>query len=81
MAATTRKRKSARSPTKSKKSKAVEAEGANDGVAEAEAEANVEANAKAGASEGAGVITPSSPADDAGPPPVSAVGGGTTRPR
>ncbi len=75
MAATTRKCKSACTPAKSKKSKAVEAEGANNGVFEAKAKANVEAVAKTGASEGGGVITPSSPANNAGPPPVSAAGG------
>ncbi len=75
MAATTRKHKSARAPTKSKKSKAVEAEGANDGVAKAEAKANVGTNAKVGALEGGGVVTPSSPANDVGPPPISAVRG------
>jgi hypothetical protein len=75
MAATTRKCKSACAPAKSKKSKAVEAEGANNGMAEAEAEADVLANAKAGASEGGEVVTLSSTANNAGPPPVSAVGG------
>jgi hypothetical protein len=75
MAATTHKRKSACAPAKSKKSKAAEAKGANNGVAEAKVEANVEADAEARASKGGGVITPSSPANNAGPPPVSAVGG------
>jgi hypothetical protein len=75
MAATTCNYKSARASVKSKKSKAFEAEGANNGVAEAEAKADVEADAEAGALEGGGVVTPSSPVDDASPPPVSAVGG------
>jgi hypothetical protein len=79
MAATIGKRKSARAPEKSKKSKAVEAEGANDRVTEAKAKAkakvDVEADAKAGALEGGGAVTPSSPANEDGPPPVSAVGG------
>jgi hypothetical protein len=52
--------------TKSKKAKAAEAKGANNGAAKADA--------KAGASEGGGVDTPFSPANDAGPPTVSAVG-------
>jgi hypothetical protein len=75
MAATTCKRKSARAPMKFKQSKVVEAKRANDGMAEAKAEADVEADAKAGASEGGRVVTPSSPANNAGPPPISAVGG------
>jgi hypothetical protein len=75
MAATTHKRKSARAPAKSKKSKAVEAKGANNGVAEAKVEANVEADAEARALKGGGVVTPFSPASNAGPPPISAVGG------
>ncbi len=77
MAATTCKCKSTCTPAKSKKSKAVEAEGANNGVAEAKAEAevNVKADAKARALERGGVVTPSSPANGAGPLPVSAVGG------
>jgi hypothetical protein len=67
MAATTRKRKSTHASAKSKKAKAAEVEGANNGAAEADA--------KAGALEGGVVDTPISPADDAtGPPPVSAVG-------
>ncbi len=65
MAATTRKRKSACPSAKSKKAKAAEAKGANDGAAEA--------NAEAGASEGGGVNTPFSPADNAGPPTLSAI--------
>jgi hypothetical protein len=79
VAATTRKHKSACAPAKSKKSKAVEAEGANNEVAKAEAKAkakaDVQADAKGGALEGGGVVTPSSPADEDGPPPISAVGG------
>jgi hypothetical protein len=66
MAATTRKCKSACPSTKSKKAKAAKAKGAKDGAAEADAEA--------GASEGGGVDTPFSPADNAGPPTVSAIG-------
>jgi hypothetical protein len=66
MAATMCKRKSACPSAKSKKAKAAEAEGANNGAANA--------NAEAGASEGGGVNTPFSPANDAGPPTVSAIG-------
>ncbi len=76
MAATTRKRKSAHVPMKSKKSKAVEAKGANNGVAEAKAKADVEADAKAGALEGGGVVTPSSPTNNAGPSPCLRCQGG-----
>jgi hypothetical protein len=73
MAATTCKRKSARAPAKSKKAKAAEAEGVNNGASVAKADAD--ANAAARTLEGGGVTTPSSPTNDAGPPPVSAVGG------
>jgi hypothetical protein len=66
MAATTRKRKSAHPSAKSKKAKAAKAEGANDGAAKADAEA--------GALVGGGVDTPFSPADNASPPTVSAIG-------
>jgi hypothetical protein len=66
MAATTRKRKSACPSAKSKKAKAAKAKGANDGPAKADA--------KARALEGGGVNTPFSPADNAGPPTVSAIG-------
>ncbi len=67
MAATMRKRKPTHASTKSKKTKAAEVKGANNGAAEADAEA--------GASEGGVVDTPISPANNAaGPPLVSAVG-------
>jgi hypothetical protein len=66
MAATMRKRKSAHPSAKSKKAKAAEAKGANDGA--------VEANAKAGALEGGGVSTPFSPTNNASPPTISAIG-------
>jgi hypothetical protein len=65
MAATTRKRKSACSK-KAKAAKAAKAKGANNEVAEA--------NAEARALEGGGVDTPFSPANNAGPPTVSAIG-------
>ncbi len=44
-------------------------------MAEAKVEANVEADAEAGALEGGRIVTPSSPANNAGPPPISAVRG------
>jgi hypothetical protein len=65
MAATTRKHKSACPSAKSKKAKAAKAKGANNRVAKADA--------KAGALEGGGVDTPFSPANNAGPPTVSAI--------
>jgi hypothetical protein len=62
-----RKRKSTHASTKSKKAKAAEVEGANNGAAEADAEV--------GALEGGVIDTPISPANDtASPPPVSAIG-------
>jgi hypothetical protein len=61
-----RKRKSARPSAESKKARAAEAKGANDGAAED--------NAKAGASEVGRVHPPFSPANDAGPPTISAIG-------
>ncbi len=65
MAATMCKPKSACPSAKSKKAKAAKAEGANNEVAEADAEAR--------ASEGGRVDTPFSPANNAGPPTVSAI--------
>jgi hypothetical protein len=61
-----RKNKSACPTAKSKKAKGAKAEGANDGAAKADA--------KTGVLEGGGINTPFSPANNAGPPTISAIG-------